>query len=118
MQLVADDHIDQSKAEHSLTKRPLSAGKQNLHPLEIIAEQQLDDLQRPGKKLTLDMLTQWLADWSHQPYLRIDPLKIDVAAISPLMSYAFAQRHNIQAVAQDHASVSIVSSQRAMGVCA
>ena len=110
-QLVADDHIDQSMAEHCLTKRPLSAGKQNLHPLEIIAEQQLDDLQRPGKKLTLDMLTQWLADWSHQPYLRIDPLKIDVAAITPLMSYAFAQRHKILAVAQDHASVTIVSSQ-------
>ncbi|MDG6404644.1 hypothetical protein QCD79_33075, partial [Pseudomonas quasicaspiana] len=35
---------------------------------------------------------------SGQPYLRIDPLKIKVASVTPLMSYAFAQRHKILAV--------------------
>ena len=110
--LVEQGHIDQAMAEQCLAKRPLAgAGKQALHPLEVIAEQQLDDLKRPGKKLDLETLAQWLADWASQPYMRIDPLKIDVAAVTPLMSYAFAQRHKILAVAQDHSSVTIVSSQ-------
>lgn len=110
-QLVEQGHLDQSMAEQCMAKRPLAAGKQALHPLEIIADQQLDDLKRPGKKLNLEMLTQWLADWAGQPYMRIDPLKIDVAAVTPLMSYAFAQRHKILAVAQDSTSVTIVSAQ-------
>ncbi|NLY16155.1 MAG: type II/IV secretion system protein [Gammaproteobacteria bacterium] len=110
-QLVEQGHLDQSMAEQCMAKRPLDAGKQALHPLEIIADQQLDDLKRPGKKLNLEMLTQWLADWAGQPYMRIDPLKIDVAAVTPLMSYAFAQRHKILAVAQDSTSVTIVSAQ-------
>ena len=109
--LVEQGHIDQSMAEQCMAKRPLTSGKQTLHPLEIIAGQQLDDLQRPGKKLDLEMLAQWLADWAEQPYMRIDPLKIDVAAVTPLMSYAFAQRHKILAVAQDATSVTIVSAQ-------
>ena len=110
-ELVAQDHLDQAMAEQCMIRRSSAADKQAQHPLEIIAAQQLDDLKRPGKKLDLEMLTQWLADWAGQPYLRIDPLKIDVASVTPLMSYAFAQRHKILAVSQDHSSVTIVSSQ-------
>ena len=79
--------------------------------LEYIASQQLDDRSRVGRKLDLETLTVWLAEWAQQTYLRIDPLKIDVAAITPLMSYAFAQRHKIVAVAADSASVTIASAQ-------
>src|SRR5690554_6424399 len=100
-ELVRQGYLDQALAEHCLHKRPLTDGKQAQHPLEVIAAQQLDDLMRPGKKLDLETLGQWLADWAGQPYLRIDPLKIDVAAVTPLMSYAFALRHGILAVAQD-----------------
>lgn len=71
------------------------------HPLECIAAQ--------GP--CLETLTQWLARQVGQPYLRIDPLKIDVAAVVPLMSHAFAQRHGILAVAVDTHSVTIASAQ-------
>lgn len=110
-ELVRQGHLDQAMAEHCLLKRPLAGAQQAQHPLEVIAAQQLDDLKRPGKKLDLEILGQWLADWAGQPYLRIDPLKIDVAAVTPLMSYAFAQRHGILAVAQDMHSVTIASAQ-------
>lgn len=43
--------------------------------------------------------------------MRIDPLKINVAAITPLMSYAFAQRHKILAVAIDRDAVTVASAQ-------
>ena len=66
-----------------------------LHPLECIA----------SHGPSLETLTEWLARHCGQPYLRIDPLKIDVAAVVPLMSYAFAQRHRILAVAVDSHSI-------------
>ena len=71
------------------------------HPLECVAAQ--------GP--CLEALTQWLARHTGQPYWRIDPLKIDVAAVVPLMSHAFAQRHGILAVAVDAQTVTIASAQ-------
>ncbi len=109
-ELVAQGRVAQDSAEQCLTVRRSAVANQQ-HPLEFLAAQQLDDLRRPGKKLELETLTVWLAEHAGQPYLRIDPLKIDVAAITPLMSYAFAQRHSILAVAVDASAVTIASSQ-------
>ena len=109
-ELVAQGRVAQDSAEQCLTVRRSAVANQQ-HPLEFLAAQQLDDLQRPGKKLDLETLTVWLAERAGQPYLRIDPLKIDVAAVTPLMSYAFAQRHSILAVAVDSSAVTIASSQ-------
>ncbi|CDZ94933.1 MULTISPECIES: GspE/PulE family protein [Pseudomonadaceae] len=108
--LVAQGRLSQDVAEQCMTLRRSTAANQQ-HPLEFLAAQQLDDLKRPDKKLDLETLTQWLAEQAGQPYLRIDPLKINVAAITPLMSYAFAQRHKILAVAVDSQSVTIASAQ-------
>ena len=109
-ELVQQGRIDQAVAEQCLAIRRSALNNQQ-HPLEFIAGQQLDDLAQPGKKLDLESLTQWLARFAGQPYLRIDPLKIDVAALTPLMSYAFAQRHAILAVAADSEAVTIASAQ-------
>ncbi len=108
--LVAQGRVSQENAEQCMVLRR-GSGNAQMHPLEFLAAQQLDDLQRPGKKIDLEGLTVWLANQSGQPYLRIDPLKIDVAAVTPLMSYAFAQRHKILAVAVDSEAVTIASAQ-------
>ncbi len=109
-ELVAQGRVGQDTAEQLMAIRRSSSNTQ-LHPLEFIAAQQVDDLTRPGKKLDLESLTIWLAALAGQPYLRIDPLKINVAAVTPLMSYAFAQRHKILAVAADNEAVTIASAQ-------
>ncbi|MDG9926445.1 MULTISPECIES: GspE/PulE family protein [Pseudomonas] len=109
-ELVAQGRIAQEQAEQCMVLRRASSNAQ-LHPLEFIAAQQIDDLQRPDRKHDLEGLTVWLANFAGQPYLRIDPLKIDVAAVTPLMSYAFAQRHKILAVAVDSETVTIASAQ-------
>ncbi|MGL4317852.1 MAG: GspE/PulE family protein [Pseudomonas sp.] len=108
--LVAQGRVSQESAEQCMMLRRSSSNAQ-LHPLEFLAAQQVDDLLRPGKKHDLEGLTVWLANQAGQPYLRIDPLKIDVAAVTPLMSYAFAQRHKILAVAVDSEAVTIASTQ-------
>jgi general secretion pathway protein E len=109
-ELVAEGRTNQDNAEQCLAIRRSAVNNQQ-HPLEFLAAQQLDDLKNPGKKFELEGLTSWLAEQCGQPFLRIDPLKINVAATTPLMSYAFAQRHKILAVAVDNDSVTIASSQ-------
>ncbi|MCO7571634.1 Flp pilus assembly complex ATPase component TadA [Pseudomonas chlororaphis] len=108
--LLAQERISQEAAEQAMSARRQGADP-HLHPLELIASQQLPDRQQPGRHLDLDSLTAWLALQAGQPYLRIDPLRIDVAGITPLMSFAFAQRHKILAVAVDAHSVTVASAQ-------
>ena len=65
-----------------------------LHPLEIVAAKQLAC--GPDKKpLTLELLTEWLAKKSCLQLAHIDPLKINVPAITSIMSFAYAQRYGI-----------------------
>jgi general secretion pathway protein E len=86
-----------AEVAHSLAAAPAT----QQHPLACIA----------AHGLCLETLTQWLATQVGQPYLRIDPLKIDVATVVPLMSHAFAQRHGILAVAVDAQTVTVASAQ-------
>ncbi len=108
--LVEDGFIGQRQAEDILIA-PRTKKELNMHPLEIIAGKELENRNDPGKVLDLETMTLWLSQRSGQPYVRIDPLSINVNAATEVMSYAFAQRHNILAidVADDH--VVIASAQ-------
>ncbi|MDE0854812.1 MAG: GspE/PulE family protein [Nevskia sp.] len=68
---------------------------ENRHPLLRVAECELDHAQQPGKRLTLEVLVQWLAGRTGLPYLRIDPLSIEVGKVTTVVSYAYAARLKI-----------------------
>src|SRR5215831_8919494 len=72
--------------------------KIELHPLALIANLKAVN-PRDGKPLSLEVLTQWLADKAGLPYQKIDPMKIDVAAVTQVVSHAYAQRYRILPVA-------------------
>jgi general secretion pathway protein E len=108
--LVRAKIVTQRDAEDILIA-PRTSKQLHMHPLEIIAERELDDPRRPGKKLDLDELTHWLCEISAQPYYRIDPLKVNVNKSTEVMSYAFAQRHNILAVEVHEEEIIIASTQ-------
>ncbi|WP_373079174.1 GspE/PulE family protein [Zhongshania sp.] len=97
-QLVSDGIIDAASAKR-LRLSPPRSGDKLQHVLNYIAGEQLHDLSRQGRVLTMDSLLDWLAAHCDQAALRIDPLKIDVPAVTGVMSFAFAQRHRILAVA-------------------
>ncbi|MFJ1338112.1 GspE/PulE family protein [Pseudomonas caricapapayae] len=82
-----------------------------IHPLEFIARQSLPDPRQPGQRLDLETLCQWLAKRAAVPYLYIDPLQLDLAATTGLMSAAFAQRHGILAVAADTQGITVASAE-------
>jgi general secretion pathway protein E len=78
--------------------RANNAANANMHPLVYLSEQGFPDLARPGNKLDMDALLQWLSSKTNQAVYEIDPLKINVTAIAEVMSLAFAQRHRILAL--------------------
>jgi len=108
--LVRDGLLQRRQAEDILIA-PRGKREANQHPFEIVAARDLDDPRQPGRKLDLESLTLWLADRSRQPYLRIDPLRINVNAVTEVMSYAFAQRHGILAMEVGVDEVVIASAQ-------
>ena len=65
------------------------------HPLKIVVDCEVCDQTRMGKLLSLEELTQWLASKVDLPYYYIDPLKIDVAAVTLVYSQAYASNYNI-----------------------
>jgi general secretion pathway protein E len=108
--LVREGHVSQKEAEDLLIK-PRTKKQLAMHPLELIAELDLDDLKQPGKKLDLERLTLWLCEKSGHPYHRIDPLKVNVNRTTGVMSYAFASRHQILAIDVREDEVLIATAQ-------
>ena len=108
--LLAQNRIQQSCATQAMV-RSREASSATLHPLVFLAQQQFCDPDRGGRILDLETLTAWLANHAGQPYLRLDPLKVDVATVTGAMSFAFAQRHGIIAVASDASAITIASAQ-------
>jgi general secretion pathway protein E len=78
-----------------LVAAPVNKAGENPHPLVIAAAQDWSDPRAEGRKLSLEALTEWLAHRAHLPYLRIDPLKLDVAHITGIVPYAYASRAGI-----------------------
>jgi len=95
--LALDLHAAGRLSSRNLEKvRNVSVG--SVHPVVYLAEQKLEDPSRPGKVLDMEALLSWLGDRSGQAIYEIDPLKINLGAITEVMSKAFAQRHRILAV--------------------
>ncbi|MDR6712352.1 general secretion pathway protein E [Pseudomonas hunanensis] len=105
--LLADHRLLPGDALQVLERPPANAD----HPLETIARAALEDQLHPGQRLDLDTLCQWLADKVRQPFLRIDPLQLDLTRISGLISRDFAKRHGILAIADDQHSITVASAQ-------
>ncbi|GAA6167951.1 GspE/PulE family protein [Sessilibacter corallicola] len=108
--LVNEGRIDRGDA-NLLSGTPRTRDQALMHPLAFIASQNLDDPSRPGAKLTDEVLAQWLADKAKLPLYHIDPLKIDVAKVTSIISYAFAKRHNILCVEVNSEEVTIAVAQ-------
>ena len=92
-----------------LSGRRRTTAQQRAHILTYLADQNLDDAKYPGKKLTLDALTRFLAEYAGQEFFHIDPLSIDAAKVTQVMSYAFTQRHKIMAVAVSPTEVTVTA---------
>jgi general secretion pathway protein E len=94
-----------------VSSRRRSGAQQREHLLVYLASLKLDDQKNPGKVLSLEVLTRFLAEMAGQEYFHIDPLSIDAAKVTQVMSYAFTQRHKIMAVEVTPEVVTIASAE-------
>jgi general secretion pathway protein E len=91
--LVEDRLVAAAAAEELRKERRYYRGGQ--HPLVTVAEQKWRQAGAAAKPLTLEVLSEWLAKRVGLEYLHIDPLKIDFAAVTEIMSSAYATRFRI-----------------------
>ena len=81
------------------------------HPLELIADQKWRSLVAPRPMMTLDWLVEWLAGKLGVPYHHIDPLKIDLVAVTNTMSNAYAERYRILPVAVSKGELMVATGE-------
>jgi general secretion pathway protein E len=86
-------------------------GSRGDHPLELIANQKWKALAPPHATLTLEWLVEWLAGKLGVPYLHIDPLKIDLTAVTQTMSNAYAERYRILPVDVTRGTLTVATSE-------
>ncbi|MCW8856585.1 MAG: GspE/PulE family protein [Kangiella sp.] len=72
-----------------------------LHPIEQVADLSLMRHDDHRTMIDEESLTQFVAKLYKLPYVKIDPLKIDVDGVTRVMSMAYAQRHKILVIHVD-----------------
>ena len=89
---LRDDGLVSADDAERTTQR-FGSGDSRQHPLVRLGNAGLVH-PRSGQALDAEALTQWLAKRSGLPYLRIDPLKVDVGRVAEVMSITYAERRH------------------------
>jgi general secretion pathway protein E len=106
--LRQDGVISAQEAERT-TARCASAHSAQ-HPLQRLAVVGMARA-ADGHLLDAELLTEWLAQRCGLPYLRIDPLKVDVGKVADVMSAAYAERHKVLPVQVHGADVVVATAE-------
>lgn len=109
--LIVDGLILSEDAKRVRADVRTQRGRLELHPLVLIANLKLANVQQAGKPLSLETLTQWLAKKAGLVYLKIDPMKIDAAAVTQVVSQAYANRYRILPVAVNELQVVFATAE-------
>jgi general secretion pathway protein E len=117
--LTLDDILDALQADGMVEQesldllRTLARGGafRDRHPLEVVADRNWLNLKPPQQLLDGDELSKWFAGKVDLPYFHIDPLKIDVAKVTPVMPYAYAERFEALPVAVSDKEITVATAQ-------
>ncbi len=107
--LVNDGMLDKNQAEKLYKDRKKDSS--NLHPLVVIGEQKWQNLLAPGKQLTVENLTIWLAARVGLDYYHVDPLKLEFGSIAQVVSQAYAGRLRIMPVKVSTIEITIATAE-------
>ena len=107
--LIEDGMVDVATAELFKKERRFFRGNQ--HPLVIVGDQNWKSARPPHRPLSLEPLTEWLAKRVGMDYLHIDPLKIDFAGVTEVMSSAYATRFRVLPVGVNSKEVVIATAE-------
>ncbi len=102
---------DDGRVSHDDAQRVIKrfgAGSSSLHALVRLGGA---GLHYQGKPLDCEALTEWLAQRVQLPYLRIDPLKVDVGRVAEVMSLQYAEMRKVLPVGVGPELVTIATSE-------
>ena len=108
--LLEDGLIDRRQAER-LKYLADERNNDGEHPLTVVADQNLACAGERSAPLDLERLTRWLAERARLPYLRIDPLKINVAEVTTVIKRSYAARFNILPVSVSGKRVTVATAE-------
>jgi len=107
--LVSDGIVDKAHAEKLYKDRKLDSS--NLHPLVVIGEQKWKTIRAPQKAITVEMLSNWLAERSGLEYYHIDPLKLDFGSAAKIVSQGYAERLKIMPISVKNGEAVIATTE-------
>ncbi|MEO7402070.1 MAG: GspE/PulE family protein, partial [Burkholderiales bacterium] len=112
--LAADGLVASDLVEPLLANRRLH--KTGVHPLVTLANEKwraevVKSHPLSGKPLTLDALTEWYAGKAGLSYYHVDPLKVNITAVTDVVSSAYAERFKILPVETREGEVTIATAE-------
>jgi general secretion pathway protein E len=107
--LVEDGRVGRADAEALLNDR--ARARVGRHPVTLVAEARLRSPVPPHSPINADTLTAWLGARTRIPFYHIDPLKIDLRAVTEVMSSEYAQRRGILPVEVNGREVTIATCE-------
>jgi general secretion pathway protein E len=109
---LRDDGLIDAEAGQRIAAR-FRAGATSLHPLVRLGSAGLVRVRSGAADQPLDTeaLTEWLARRAQLPYLRIDPLRIDVGRVAEVMSVQYAELRRALPVQVSAAEVTIATAE-------
>ncbi|NOU24381.1 MAG: type II/IV secretion system protein [Methylotenera sp.] len=107
--LVSDGIVDKAHAEKLYKDRKLDSS--NLHPLVVVGEQKWKSLKAAQKPITVEMLSNWLAERSGLDFYHIDPLKLDFGSAAKIVSQGYAERLKIMPISVKNGEAVIATTE-------
>ncbi|HRE14391.1 MAG TPA: GspE/PulE family protein [Usitatibacteraceae bacterium] len=107
--LVQDGRVAKEDAERLLAN--YRTQRQGRHPVTVITEARLRSAVPPHGAFNAEMLVAYLGARLHIPFFHIDPLKIDLRAVTDVMSVEYAQRRGILPVEVNGKEVTIATAE-------
>ncbi|PIP92529.1 MAG: type II secretion system protein E [Bdellovibrio sp. CG12_big_fil_rev_8_21_14_0_65_39_13] len=105
--MVNDSLIDEVSAQKIFTENKINRN----HPLSIISQHGVPDRRRAGRMISIDELTEFLANKIEIPYIKIDSMSMNIESIVKVIPYAYASRLQILPIFVDETSVVFASAQ-------
>jgi general secretion pathway protein E len=97
-------------ADAERTRQRFGAGSSAQHPLVRLGGAGLVNA-KTGRVLDTEALTEWLAGRAGLPYLRIDPLKVDVGRVADVMSINYAEARRALPVQVGASAITIATCE-------
>ena len=95
----------------ALAKQSLAGKRSDKHLIAQLDALDLPRADRANSQLTAEAITAWLAEDAGLPYARIDPLKVDVAAVTAAVPYAYAARAKLLPIAVNAERIKIATAE-------